>query len=149
MGIPSVTTNLSGFGCFMEDLLEQPNDYGCYIVDRRSQSVEDSVEALVSRSYPPSARYLKPRSHSIYRPIPCSALSPRLDDRGSTSETGLNESRSFWTGNPWVTNTSRPDNLPSDGPTRSPSTMTSPTLPVCLELARPCRRQGARGSNLA
>lgn len=49
MGIPSVTTNLSGFGCFMEDLLEQPNDYGCYIVDRRSQSVEDSVEALVSR----------------------------------------------------------------------------------------------------
>jgi glycogen(starch) synthase len=48
MGIPSVTTNLSGFGCFMEDLLEQPNDYGCYIVDRRSQSVEDSVEALVS-----------------------------------------------------------------------------------------------------
>lgn len=33
----------------MEDLLEQPNDYGCYIVDRRSQSVEDSVEALVSR----------------------------------------------------------------------------------------------------
>jgi glycogen(starch) synthase len=51
MGIPSVTTNLSGFGCFMEDLLEQPNDYGCYIVDRRSQSVEDSVEALVSRFY--------------------------------------------------------------------------------------------------
>ncbi|KAJ9113752.1 glycogen synthase isoform 1 [Naganishia adeliensis] len=48
MGIPSVTTNLSGFGCFMEDLLEQPNDYGCYIVDRRSQSVEDSVEALTN-----------------------------------------------------------------------------------------------------
>lgn len=52
MGIPSVTTNLSGFGCFMEDLLENPNDYGCYIVDRRSQSVEDSVEALVSIKTP-------------------------------------------------------------------------------------------------
>ena len=24
MGIPNVTTNLSGFGCFMEDLLETP-----------------------------------------------------------------------------------------------------------------------------
>jgi glycogen(starch) synthase len=25
MGIPNVTTNLSGFGCFMEDLLETPD----------------------------------------------------------------------------------------------------------------------------
>jgi glycogen synthase len=48
MGIPNVTTNLSGFGCFMEDLLEAPEDYGCYIVDRRSQGVEASVEQLVS-----------------------------------------------------------------------------------------------------
>jgi glycogen(starch) synthase len=48
MGIPNVTTNLSGFGCFMEDLLETPEDYGCYIVDRRSQGVENSVEQLVS-----------------------------------------------------------------------------------------------------
>ncbi len=47
MGIPSITTNLSGFGCFMEDLLEAPEDYGCYIVDRRSQGVEASVEQLV------------------------------------------------------------------------------------------------------
>ena len=49
MGIPSITTNLSGFGCFMEDLLESPEDYGCYIVDRRSQSVEDSVEQLTNQ----------------------------------------------------------------------------------------------------
>lgn len=48
MGIPNVTTNLSGFGCFMEDLLETPEDYGCYIVDRRSQGVEESVDQLVS-----------------------------------------------------------------------------------------------------
>jgi glycogen(starch) synthase len=48
MGIPNVTTNLSGFGCFMEDLLEAPEDYGCYIVDRRSQGVEESVEQLTN-----------------------------------------------------------------------------------------------------
>ena len=46
MGVPSVTTNLSGFGCFMQDLIERPQDEGCYIVDRRSQSVEDSVNQL-------------------------------------------------------------------------------------------------------
>lgn len=49
MGIPNVTTNLSGFGCFMEDLLESPEDYGCYIVDRRSKGVEDSVEQLTNQ----------------------------------------------------------------------------------------------------
>lgn len=49
MGIPNVTTNLSGFGCFMEDLLEAPEDYGCYIVDRRSQGVEASVEQLTNQ----------------------------------------------------------------------------------------------------
>jgi len=49
MGIPNVTTNLSGFGCFMEDLLETPDDYGCYIVDRRGQGVEESVDQLTSQ----------------------------------------------------------------------------------------------------
>jgi len=32
----------------MEDLLETPEDYGCYIVDRRGQGVEESVNELVS-----------------------------------------------------------------------------------------------------
>ncbi|WWC59307.1 uncharacterized protein I303_101858 [Kwoniella dejecticola CBS 10117] len=49
MGIPNVTTNLSGFGCFMEDLLETPEDYGCYIVDRRGQGVDDSVNQLTNQ----------------------------------------------------------------------------------------------------
>lgn len=71
MGIPNITTNLSGFGCFMEDLLESPEvsqspifflfffnfrptnlhckDYGCYIVDRRGQGVEESVNQLTSQ----------------------------------------------------------------------------------------------------
>jgi glycogen(starch) synthase len=49
MGIPNVTTNLSGFGCFMEDLLETPEDYGCYIVDRRGQGVDESVNQLTDQ----------------------------------------------------------------------------------------------------
>lgn len=48
MGVPSITTNLSGFGCFMEDLLETPEQYGIGIVDRRTCSVEESVEGLAS-----------------------------------------------------------------------------------------------------
>ena len=35
MGVPSITTNLSGFGCYMEELIENSSDYGIYIVDRR------------------------------------------------------------------------------------------------------------------
>jgi hypothetical protein len=33
-GIPSITTNLSGFGCFMEEHVTDPQSYGIYIVDR-------------------------------------------------------------------------------------------------------------------
>ncbi|KAJ7353090.1 glycogen synthase-domain-containing protein [Mycena albidolilacea] len=36
MGIPSITTNLSGFGCFMADLIERPQDEG----------IEDTVQQL-------------------------------------------------------------------------------------------------------
>ncbi|KAG8903419.1 hypothetical protein FRB99_003314 [Tulasnella sp. 403] len=46
MGIPSITTNLSGFGSFMQDLIENPEDEGCFIVDRRMRSLEDSVSQL-------------------------------------------------------------------------------------------------------
>ncbi|KAM0754350.1 glycogen synthase [Meredithblackwellia eburnea MCA 4105] len=49
MGVPSITTNLSGFGCFMEDLIENSEDYGIYIVDRRAKSVEDSVNQLTDQ----------------------------------------------------------------------------------------------------
>ncbi|CAN6674613.1 glycogen [starch] synthase isoform 1 [Trichomonascus vanleenenianus] len=47
MGVPSITTNLSGFGAYMEDLIENSSDYGIYIVDRRSKGVEDSISQLV------------------------------------------------------------------------------------------------------
>jgi hypothetical protein len=78
MGIPNITTNLSGFGCFMEDLLETPEDYGCYIVDRRGQGVEESVNELVSLlcsfmlSFPQSLVIRS--SPSLYLPVPPPAL---------------------------------------------------------------------------
>ncbi|KAI1823139.1 glycogen synthase [Xylaria intraflava] len=48
MGVPSITTNLSGFGCYMEELIENSSDYGIYIVDRRTKGVDDSVNQLTS-----------------------------------------------------------------------------------------------------
>jgi hypothetical protein len=46
MGIPSVSTNLSGFGCFMEEHVNDPQTYGIYVVDRRLQSANDSCQQL-------------------------------------------------------------------------------------------------------
>ncbi|KAJ4129423.1 glycogen synthase isoform 1, partial [Fusarium oxysporum] len=48
MGVPSITTNVSGFSAYMEDLIEtdQAKDYGIYIVDRRFKSPDESVEQL-------------------------------------------------------------------------------------------------------
>ncbi|XP_048885179.1 glycogen [starch] synthase, liver isoform X1 [Brienomyrus brachyistius] len=46
MGIPSVTTNLSGFGCFMEEHVTDPAAYGIYIVDRRFRSADESCNQL-------------------------------------------------------------------------------------------------------
>ncbi|GAA6109946.1 glycogen [starch] synthase, muscle isoform X3, partial [Tachysurus ichikawai] len=48
MGIPSVSTNLSGFGCFMEEHIADPTSYGIYILDRRFRSVDDSCNQLTS-----------------------------------------------------------------------------------------------------
>ena len=45
-GLPTVTTNCSGFGRFFEDLLEdgaQLHQHGVFVVDRRYLSVEESV----------------------------------------------------------------------------------------------------------
>ncbi|XP_069132224.1 glycogen [starch] synthase-like [Argopecten irradians] len=46
MGIPSITTNLSGFGCFMHDHIVDPKSYGIYIVDRQKKGLEDSIQQL-------------------------------------------------------------------------------------------------------
>ncbi|KAG5457479.1 MAG: glycogen synthase-domain-containing protein, partial [Olpidium bornovanus] len=41
-----ITTNLSGFGCYMKDILPHPHEHGIYIVDRRMKSVEESCNQL-------------------------------------------------------------------------------------------------------
>uniref|UniRef100_A0A646QF50 Glycogen [starch] synthase n=1 Tax=Hemiscolopendra marginata TaxID=943146 RepID=A0A646QF50_9MYRI len=51
MGIPSVTTNLSGFGCFMAEHVADPMSYGIYIIDRRFKSLEESVMQLAQYMY--------------------------------------------------------------------------------------------------
>ncbi|KAB0396193.1 hypothetical protein E2I00_013327 [Balaenoptera physalus] len=51
MGIPSVTTNLSGFGCFMQEHVADPTAYGIYIVDRRFRSLDDSCNQLTQFLY--------------------------------------------------------------------------------------------------
>ena len=76
MGIPSVTTNLSGFGCFMQDLIERPQDEGCYIVDRRSQSVEDSVNQLTDYMFSFASKTRRQRINQRNR---VERLSPLLD----------------------------------------------------------------------
>ncbi|KAI8379281.1 glycogen synthase [Radiomyces spectabilis] len=51
MGVPSITTNLSGFGCFMDENIENCEDYGIYIVDRRMKSVEESIQQLSEQMF--------------------------------------------------------------------------------------------------
>ncbi|KAG7096476.1 glycogen synthase isoform 1 [Marasmius oreades] len=76
MGIPSITTNLSGFGCFMQDLIERPQDEGCYIVDRRTQSVEDSVNQLTEHMFSFCSKTRRQRINQRNR---VERLSPLLD----------------------------------------------------------------------
>lgn len=45
-GIPSVSSNLSGFGCFIEETVENSSEHGIYIIDRRRKSLEESVQQL-------------------------------------------------------------------------------------------------------
>ncbi|KAI8364364.1 glycogen synthase [Radiomyces spectabilis] len=51
MGVPSITTNLSGFGCFMDENIENCEDYGIYIMDRRLKSVEESLQQLCDQMF--------------------------------------------------------------------------------------------------
>lgn len=51
MGIPSVSTNLSGFGCFMQEHVADPAAYGSYIVDRRFRAPDESCNQLTQILY--------------------------------------------------------------------------------------------------
>jgi len=46
MGVPSITTNLAGFGSFIQEKVERPSDYGIYIVDRRMKAPNESIEQM-------------------------------------------------------------------------------------------------------
>jgi glycogen(starch) synthase len=76
MGIPSITTNLSGFGSFMQDLIESPSDEGIYIVDRRSASIEDSVNQLTEHMFSFATKTRRQRINQRNR---VERLSPLLD----------------------------------------------------------------------
>ncbi len=60
----------------MQDLIERPQDEGCYIVDRRSQSVEDSVSQLTDNMF---AFVTKTRRQRINQRNRVERLSPLLD----------------------------------------------------------------------
>eukprot|EP00128_Syssomonas_multiformis_P011511 Colp12_sorted_trinity150504_noHs@11103 len=51
MGVPSVTSNLSGFGCFIKDHVTDPSSYGIYIVDRHYKSADESAQELTDYMY--------------------------------------------------------------------------------------------------
>ncbi|VBB34685.1 unnamed protein product [Acanthocheilonema viteae] len=51
MGVPSVSTNLSGFGCFMQQNVADAASYGIYVVDRRFKNCEDSIRDLAQALY--------------------------------------------------------------------------------------------------
>jgi len=76
MGIPSITTNLSGFGSFMQDLIEQPEEEGCYIVDRRMCSLEESINQLTDYMANFSSKSRRQRINQRNR---VERLSPLLD----------------------------------------------------------------------
>lgn len=50
MGTPNISTNLSGFGCFMQEHVADPMSYGIYVVDRRHKNINESVEQLTNVS---------------------------------------------------------------------------------------------------
>ena len=64
MGIPSVSTNLSGFGRFMAEHVTDPTSYGIYLVDRRFKSAEESIVELTQvrqHATPSDSRYSRPK----------------------------------------------------------------------------------------
>jgi glycogen(starch) synthase len=76
MGVPSITTNLSGFGCFMQEVITYPSDYGIYITDRRSKSVEDSLNQLTDYMFDFCQKTRRQRINQRNR---CERLSDVLD----------------------------------------------------------------------
>jgi len=60
----------------MQDLIERPEDEGCYIIDRRMQSVEDSVNQLTENMFSFTQKTRRQRINQRNR---VERLSPLLD----------------------------------------------------------------------
>ena len=59
MGVPNISTNLSGFGCFMEEHVNEPQTYGIYVVDRRYKSAEESCQQLAQVKFKENKKFQK------------------------------------------------------------------------------------------
>eukprot|EP00730_Choanoeca_flexa_P014306 TRINITY_DN6210_c0_g1_i1.p1 TRINITY_DN6210_c0_g1~~TRINITY_DN6210_c0_g1_i1.p1 ORF type:complete len:682 (+),score=200.80 TRINITY_DN6210_c0_g1_i1:1262-3307(+) len=46
LGVPSVTSDLSGFGLFIREQVEEPEQYGIYVIGRRYKPAEESIQQL-------------------------------------------------------------------------------------------------------
>uniref|UniRef100_A0A1I8EVY4 Glycogen [starch] synthase n=1 Tax=Wuchereria bancrofti TaxID=6293 RepID=A0A1I8EVY4_WUCBA len=51
MGVPSVTTNLSGFGCFIQEQVQDPHTFGIFVIDRRFKELNASIDELAKTLY--------------------------------------------------------------------------------------------------
>lgn len=147
MGVPSITTNLSGFGCYMDELIENSQDYGIYIVDRRMKSVEDSVTQLTDQMV---SFCQKTRRQRINQRNRTERLSDLLDWK--VSFVIVDPSLDLLTYEPlhlrnWASNTPKHVNSLSDGPTQTRSVTRTLTLSRATFVSRvPCRHLAAHAS---
>ncbi|EDQ84121.1 uncharacterized protein MONBRDRAFT_39385 [Monosiga brevicollis MX1] len=51
LGVPSVTSDLSGFGLFLREHVEDPSQYGIYVIDRRFKAPEESIQQLTEHMF--------------------------------------------------------------------------------------------------
>ncbi|EJD74093.1 glycogen synthase [Loa loa] len=51
MGVPSVTTNLSGFGCFIQEQVQDPHTFGIFVIDRRFKGHNEAIDELAKTLY--------------------------------------------------------------------------------------------------
>lgn len=46
LGVPSVTSNLTGFSNFMTSRVERPDHHGIYVCDRRFKSYDETISQM-------------------------------------------------------------------------------------------------------
>jgi glycogen synthase len=47
LGVPTITTDLSGFGAYVQHHITEPQDQGIYVLNRRTRSFDESVNEMV------------------------------------------------------------------------------------------------------